>query len=135
VKYSWCESKDDMPISELFRLQLGSAEDRAVVGRYCVQDCELVSRLCEKLAVTVNQLAMGSVCGVPLSFIVLRGQGVRSFSLVAKQCALEGYLIPYFSVGDDDIADNSSYEGAIVLTPTTGVYFDPVSVAGASSIY
>jgi DNA polymerase elongation subunit (family B) len=134
VKHSWCESKDDMPISELFRLQLGSAEDRALIAKYCVQDCELVSRLCEKLSVTVNQLAMGSVCLIPFSFVVLRGQGIRAHSLLGKQCAIEGYLIPFLSAGDDN-AEQASYEGAIVLTPTTGVWFDPVSVCDFSSLY
>ena len=36
---------------------------------------------------------MSNVCSVPLSYIFLRGQGVKIFSLVAKQCRLEGFLI------------------------------------------
>ena len=37
---------------------------------------------------------MANVCFVPLSFIFLRGQGIKIFSLVAKECKNEDFLIP-----------------------------------------
>jgi len=43
------QQKDDLAYSEIPRLQKGSAEDRARMARYCVQDTVLVVMLIEKL--------------------------------------------------------------------------------------
>eukprot|EP00798_Chlamydomonas_sp_ICE-L_P026648 gene26648-biopygen3073 len=67
---------------------------------------------------------MANVCWVPLSYIFMRGQGVKIFSLVSKQCLEDGFVIPTkryvppqsFGEGVDE-ADG--YEGAIVLEPET----------------
>ena len=37
---------------------------------------------------------MANVCSVPLSYIFLRGQGIKIFSLVAKECREKNYLLP-----------------------------------------
>ena len=84
-KYFWCEAKDDVSVADIFRLQEEGPEGRATVAKYCVQDCALVLRLFNKLDVLTNNLAMGNVCGVPFSYLFLRGQGVKVFSLVARQ--------------------------------------------------
>lgn len=85
LKYSWSESKDDISAKDIFRMQFGSSADRALVAKYCVQDCELVSRLMLKLDIVSNAMAMSSVCHVPLSYLFLRGQGVKIYSLVSSQ--------------------------------------------------
>ena len=85
-----------------------------------------------------NNAGMANVCLVPLSFIFMRGQGVKIFSLVAKRCRDEGFLIPTRArVGDnDEPEDEQGYEGAIVLEPQTGMYLDdPVSVLDYNSLY
>lgn len=93
-KVSWCQAKDDMPIKELFKLADGTPENRAEVGHYCVMDCELVSKLVAKLQIITNSVSMANVCNVPLSYLFLRGQGVKIFSLVAKKCREKDHLIP-----------------------------------------
>lgn len=47
----------------------------------------------EKLQVLTNNIGMANVCHVPLSFIFLRGQGIKIYSLVAKKCKEENFLI------------------------------------------
>ena len=37
---------------------------------------------------------MSNVCFVPLSFIFLRGQGIKTTSLVAEKCRKLKYLLP-----------------------------------------
>ena len=78
---------------DIFRLQKGSAEDRKIVATYCIQDCALCNKLINKLSVS-NNIGMANVCFVPLSYIFLRGQGVKIFSLVSKFCKDKGFLIP-----------------------------------------
>ena len=91
--WQWGLAKDDVSPSDIFRLQKGDDSDRAIIAKYCVQDCELCINLCNKLDIISNNIGMSNVCSVPLSYIFLRGQGVKIFSLVAKQCRLEKFLI------------------------------------------
>jgi len=89
----WCQAKDDMPPRKMFRLQGKQSSHRALIAKYCIQDCVLCNILMEKLQVLTNNIGMANVCHVPLSFIFLRGQGIKIYSLVAKKCKEENFLI------------------------------------------
>ncbi|AYV81261.1 MAG: DNA polymerase family B elongation subunit [Harvfovirus sp.] len=96
-KVFWCQAKDDISPKDIFRLQRGSAQDRAIVAKYCLQDCVLCNKLIAKLSVIINNIGMANVCNVPLSYLFMRGQGVKIFSLVAKRCREKDHLIPTFN--------------------------------------
>ena len=141
-KYSWSENKDDISVNEIFACMKGTAHDRAKVAKYCVQDCELVGRLLDKLDILSNSIAMANVCLVPLTFIFLRGQGIKCFSLVADECKKDNVLIPVIKAlptfdpeEDGDDWTKEALEGAIVLEPKVGLYYDPISVSDFSSLY
>jgi DNA polymerase elongation subunit (family B) len=93
-KIFWAHAKDDISPKELFRLYKGSDADRGIIAKYCIMDCVLVTKLMEKLKVLNNNIGMANVCGVPLNYIFMRGQGVKIFSLVSKKCRELGFLIP-----------------------------------------
>lgn len=128
------QKKHDVTPAEIFRLQDGDAVDRAVIARYCVQDCALCNDLAIRLEVVPNAAAMANVCWVPLSWIFLRGQGVKVYSLVARTARLEGFVIPSRDRASYEVQD-AGYEGALVLDPREGVYTDPVAVCDYSSLY
>lgn len=137
----WAVVKDDVPPQEIFRLHRGSAADRARVAAYCIQDCVLVFDLYKKLDVFNNAMAMANACSVPVSYIFTRGQGIKIESLIFKECyAREQCIVtmPNPRQPGDPAAggQEESYEGAIVLDPTPGFYFDaPVGVADFASLY
>jgi len=151
----WAQVKDDVSPKELFALQRGTAFDRAKIARYCLQDCDLVMELFMKLDVLNNAIAMANVCSVPVSFIFMRGQGVKIESLIFKECRLEDQLIEVLPApknsfgnkeppppildedGEEEKSPEEGYEGAFVLDPITGIYFDddPVGVPDFSSLY
>lgn len=87
-------NKNDVSPQDIFRLQRGTAADRRMIAEYCVQDCALCNHLTMKLEIIANNMGMANVCLVPLSFIFMRGQGIKIFSLVLKQCKDDGFLIP-----------------------------------------
>jgi len=93
-KVYWCQAKDDVSANDIFRLQKGTASDRAIIAKYCLQDCTLCNKLIAKLQVINNNVSMANVCHVPLSYLFLRGQGVKIFSLVSKKCRQKNHLIP-----------------------------------------
>ncbi|AYV76861.1 MAG: DNA polymerase family B elongation subunit [Barrevirus sp.] len=93
-KVYWCQAKDDVSPQDIFRLQKGTSKDRALVGAYCVNDSVLCNKLMNKLQILTNNIGMANVCHVPLSYIFLRGQGIKIFSLVSKKCKERDHVIP-----------------------------------------
>ena len=109
---TWNLAKDDVSPQDIFRLQEGSDDDRKIVAVYCIQDCALCNYLIDKLKLITNNIGMANVCSVPLSYLFLRGQGVKIFSLVSHQCRKEGFLIPVVKHKKDevDLNDLNSYK-------------------------
>lgn len=134
-------NKHDVSPNDIFRLFKGSSADRKVVAEYCVQDCALCNKLMMKLEILANNIGMANVCNVPLSYIFMRGQGVKIFSLVAKFCRENNMMIPtikkkYKQADEEEPEDEDGYEGAIVLPPKQGIYLDrPVNVWDYASLY
>jgi DNA polymerase elongation subunit (family B) len=128
----WCLAKDDVTPQDIFRLTNGSSGDRAIVAKYCIQDCNLVHYLFNKVDVLTGFIEMGKLCSVPMSFLVFRGQGIKLLSFVAKKCREKKTLLPVIEKGNMD----DGYEGAIVLDPKCGLYLDnPVAVGDFASLY
>jgi DNA polymerase elongation subunit (family B) len=137
-KYKISLVKDDIHPDDIFKKFKGNSADRKIIAEYCIQDCVLVLKLLNKLQVITNNTAMANVCSVPLSYIFLRGQGVKIFSLVAKYCRMLNFVVPLLKVnriatGEEEEA--VGYEGAIVFDPTVGFYKESVWVNDYSSLY
>lgn len=130
------DKKDDLKPRELFEKYRGNSADRCVIAKYCVQDCALVNRLLHKLKILENNIGMGNVCLVPLNFLFRRGQGIKVFSLITKQCMDKGLVIPVINSYDNAYLDTDGYEGAVVLDPNEGMYLnDPIVVFDYGSLY
>ena len=133
AKHFMKQQKVDLSPKELFKnFKDGTPDKIKEIAVYCIMDCKLVNDLINQLQVITNNLGMSNVCVVPFSYLFLRGQGIKIFSLVAKFCREENFLIKDLSA--DDI-DKNSYEGAIVFVPTPGIYFEPVVVMDYNSLY
>lgn len=131
-KLEWCFGKDDTTAQQMFASHRGSADDRAVIAKYCIQDCDLVLTLMAKLDTLVNARGMADVCRVPIQYIFLRGQGIKIFSAVVYQASKRNQII----MTQDGYEGDSSYEGAIVLPPKIGMYLDqPIPVLDFNSLY
>ena len=128
----WGMAKDDVSPQDIFRLTNGDAADRAVVAKYCIQDCNLVHHLMNKIDVLTGFIEMSRICSVPISYLVFRGQGIKLTSFVAKKCMDKNTLMPDI----EKPRDAEGYEGAIVLTPKCKMYMDnPVACVDYSSLY
>ncbi len=128
----WCLAKDDVDHHAIFALAKGSDDDRAIIAAYCLQDCNLVHHLMQKVDVLTSFIEMAALCSVPIEFLVFRGQGIKLTSYMAKKCRERGVLMPVLESKEWD----DGYEGAIVLDPKCGIYSDtPVPVGDFSSLY
>jgi len=131
-KVRWCLAKDDVTPKDIFRMTNGTADDRSVIAKYCIQDCNLVHYLFNKVDVLTGFIEMAKICSVPINFLVMRGQGIKLTSYVAKKCREKRTLIPVIEKGDLD----EGYEGAIVLDPKCDLYLDnPVACVDYASLY
>jgi DNA polymerase elongation subunit (family B) len=132
VKVRWCIGKDDIDHKDIFRLTNGTDADRAIVVKYCIQDCNLLHQLFNKTDVMNNLSEMSRLCMVPIDFLVQRGQGIKLQSYVASKCREKQTLMPDLKRD----YSGSGYEGAVVLNPRTGIYLDkPVFCVDYSSLY
>ncbi len=153
-KTFWCHAKDDVSAKELFKFQKGTDAERGIIAKYCIMDCVLVTKLMEKIQVLNNNIGMANVCHVPLSYIFMRGQGVKIFSLVSKKCRELEHIMPKLKVkqkpnpddkfkkfnkdgasSEDEQEENTGYEGAIVFPPVKGVHYEPIPVLDYASLY
>ena len=128
----WAMSKDDVTPQDIFRLSNGTSADRAIVAKYCIQDCNLVHHLMNKIDVITGYIEMSRICSVPISFLIFRGQGIKLTSYVAKKCREKNTLMPDL----EKTYSEDGYEGAIVLPPKCSMYIDnPVACVDYSSLY
>ena len=131
-KVRWCLAKDDVSPKDIFQMANGTAEDRAVIAKYCIQDCNLVHYLMNKVDVLTGFIEMAKICSVPVNFLVMRGQGIKLTSYIAKKCREKGTLMPVMEKGSME----DGYEGAIVLDPKCDLYLDnPVACVDYASLY
>ena len=127
-----CLAKDDVTPKDIFRMTNGTAEDRAIIAKYCIQDCNLVHHLMNKVDILTGFIEMAKICSVPISFLVLRGQGIKLTSYVAKKCREKRTLMPVL----EKMESNDGFEGAIVLDPKCDFYLDnPVACVDYASLY
>ncbi len=142
----WAIVKDDVSPQDIFRHHRnGGAAGRARVAAYCIQDCDLTVELYKKLDVFNNAMAMANACSVPIGYIFTRGQGIKIESLIFKECYRRQQCIVVLptqprtdgkAVVAEQESPQDSYEGAIVLTPRPGFYFEsPIGVADFASLY
>ena len=131
-KVRWCLAKDDVTPKDIFRMTNGTADDRAVIAKYCIQDCNLVHYLFNKADILTGFVEMAKICSVPINFLVMRGQGIKLTSYIAKKCREKRTLMPVIEKGGLD----EGYEGAIVLDPKCDLYLDnPVACVDYASLY
>ena len=131
------DKKNDLKPQEIFSKFKGNSADRCEIAKYCIQDCCLINRLIHKLKIIENNIGMGNVCLVPLNFLFRRGQGIKIFSLIAKQCMEHDTLIPVIkSFRENAMEEEEGYEGAVVLDPKQGIYLnEPIVVFDYGSLY
>lgn len=98
---------------------------------HSIQDAYLPQRLLDKLMVVINYMEMARVTGVPMNYLLTRGQQVKVVSQLYRKAMQENLVIPAMkSEGTED-----QYEGATVIEPKKAYYADPIVTLDFSSLY
>ena len=93
------QQKEDVHHSIISDLQMGTDADRRRLAVYCIKDADLPMKLLNKLSVIVNYIEMARVTGVPLNFLLTRGQQIKVFSQLTKKARELGFMVPTIRYG------------------------------------
>lgn len=128
------DQKEDVPHTAISGLQRGDADTRRRLAVYCLKDARLPLRLLDKRMKVVNYVEMARVVGVPLSYLLTRGQQVRVMSMLYRKCGPLGLVLPV--ARNSDRVEGDKYEGATVIEPVKGFYKDnPIATLDFASLY
>ena len=114
-------------------MQAGSDADRHRLAVYCLKDAILPQRLMDKLSVLINYVEMARLTGVPVSFLISRGQQIKVFSMILRKCRDVDLLVPTLKKSGPQ--GDEGYEGATVLDPIKSYYEIPIATLDFASLY
>jgi len=118
------QSKDPLDHKDIFRCyELSTPDSLGICGKYNVQDSLLVLNLFEHLKLWVELVELAKTCNVPIIYTYTRGQQVRVFSQVCRECYKQNIIINK----SDFIQTNKDYVGATVFEPVHGIHENVVS--------
>uniref|UniRef100_A0AAZ3PFM3 DNA polymerase n=1 Tax=Oncorhynchus tshawytscha TaxID=74940 RepID=A0AAZ3PFM3_ONCTS len=124
------EQKEDVQHSIITDLQNGNEQTRRRLAVYCLKDAYLPLRLLQKLMCVINYMEMARVTGVPLTYLLSRGQQIKVVSQLLRQAMKQGLVMPVVKPeGGED------YTGATVIEPEKGYYSVPIATLDFSSLY
>jgi len=118
---------------------------------YCVKDAWLVYKLMDKLCKQTVLLQMSNVTGISINDVIYRGQGIRTIALMLRFAKRRNLMLPargnkprvqkrkrntLSGVVEEEVDVKETFEGAVVVTPTPGLYIDEVvSCLDFASLY
>ncbi|XP_021675936.2 DNA polymerase delta catalytic subunit isoform X2 [Hevea brasiliensis] len=126
------EQKEDVHHSIISDLHNGNAETRRRLAVYCLKDAYLPQRLLDKLMFIYNYVEMARVTGVPLSFLLSRGQSIKVLSQLLRKSKQKNLVIPNVKQAG---SEQGTYEGATVLEARAGFYEKPIATLDFASLY
>ncbi|KAF6773845.1 hypothetical protein AHF37_06869, partial [Paragonimus kellicotti] len=124
------EQKEDVEHNVITDLQNGDAHSRRRLAVYCLKDAYLPLRLLDKLMCVVNNIEMARVTGVPLTYLLTRGQQVKVISQLLRKAREHDFLLPTYQSQQSD-----EFVGATVLEPRKGFYNEPIATLDFASLY
>lgn len=124
------QRKIALPYSQI-PIKFTTADGRAELADYCVQDSHLVLELVRTQYKIVNTIQMSNVTGISPNDILQRGQGIRTIGLMLRYAKKNRprLFIPHGEVAEE------SFKGAVVLPPLRGKYDDAVICVDFASLY
>lgn len=125
------EKKEDVHHSMITELHNESSLTRRRLAEYCAKDAYLPMLLLNKLMCVINYIEMARVTGVPMTYLITRGQQVKVFSQILRAARKKDQIIPI----QQNPTQGAKYEGATVIEPKRGFYRNPIATLDFASLY
>jgi DNA polymerase delta subunit 1 len=130
------DQKEDVHHSMISVLQEGNEDSRRRLAVYCLKDAWLPQQLLDKLMFMYNYIEMARVTGVPIGFLLGRGQMIKVQSQLLRKGQRQNLVMPtrQRQNGGGQLGGNE-YEGATVLDAVSGYYDIPIATLDFASLY
>lgn len=123
-------TKDPLTPQDIFSCYAEfSPKSLGTVGKYCVQDAVLVSKLCAAMQTWYGLCEMATTCNVQIFSLYTQGQQIKVYSQVYRYCMHNNIVVE-----KDKCQSSDTYTGAYVVDPVPGVY-DMVVPFDFASLY
>nr|CCA27509.1 predicted protein putative [Albugo laibachii Nc14] len=129
------QQKEDVPYGIISDLQRGTDDDRHRLAVYCLKDASLPLQLLHNLSLLVNYIEMARVCGVPIDYLLERGQQIKVYSMLLRKCKGANLLVPTLQRSQNANSGDAGYEGATVIEPIKAYYTVPIATLDFASLY
>lgn len=128
------DKKHDVPPKEMFAIfQSKDPKKMKKLAEYCIQDTLLPQRIINKRNTLSNLIEMAKVTYVPLTYLIIRGQQIKVFSILTKMAAEENTLVPLYNKPEH--TEETGFQGATVLSAIKKAFFDPITGLDYASLY
>lgn len=138
------EGKKDMPYELIPQKHHESPVTRRELDEYCDADAALPFMIERTQSYLMRYIEMARVTGVPLRFLLTKGQQVQAFSQLLRKARERGFAVPWLPVVEPqenltEARKKKAYQGAVVIDPKVGFYTSaeegPVVVTDYRSLY
>jgi len=101
------EGKNDVSAKDIFEFyRNGNPEQICEIGKYCIQDTELLQKLVDKQLVLITIIQLANVTYVPIGFLTTRGQTIKVYSQLLRKARQMNFLVPHTNFNEDSYPIN-----------------------------
>lgn len=134
------EGKTGLKYAQIPEKHFGTSATRHELDEYCDADAVLPFKIERTQSYLMRYVELARVTGVPMSFLLTKGQQVLVFTQLLRKARELGYAVPWLPVVEPerDLTDArrvKAYQGAVVIDPISGFYRQPVVVLDYTSLY
>jgi DNA polymerase delta subunit 1 len=127
-------TKEDLHFTEITPKWQAGPDGRQELGVYCLKDAELPLALIHALSILFNAVERARVIGIPMEYVLNRGNLVRFTSQLMRESMARGFVLPYVDQASPLRQDATKYKGATVMAVKPGIW-ENVAVLDFSSMY
>lgn len=101
------EGKHDITAKEIFSYyKEGRPEQICEIGKYCIQDTELLQKLVDKQLILITIIQLANVTFVPIGYLTTRGQTIKVYSQLLRKARQMDFLVPHTNFNEDSYPIN-----------------------------
>lgn len=128
-------TKSEFPYEFIYPFSIMDARRRRALGIYNMNDSDVTWRVAGKKNFVAEYSAMSNLTRVGITELLTSGQGVKSMSLIYKECEENGWVVNEEALLDFAHLVDEDYEGGHVESPKSGYYREDVVVLDFQSLY
>ena len=104
----WGLAKDDVTPQDIFRMTNEGPEERAIIAKYCIQDCNLVHHLIRKIDVITGYIEMAKLSGASRYEVIVKHALPNAWAPISQVIAIN---LAYMLIGSVVVEYVFNYQG------------------------